>query len=84
LKQGKNISILEFNGAGAEPNHIYDCGMSYYNALKVISQHWDHLYKISRINYKKGINYWSFSAGKRQLNRAATFFNKLTFYDQQF
>lgn len=32
LKIGKNFSILEFNGAGAELNHIYDCGMSYINA----------------------------------------------------
>ena len=24
LKNGKNLMILEYNGAGAEPNHIYD------------------------------------------------------------
>jgi hypothetical protein len=34
LKAGKNIAILEFNGTGAEPNHIYDCGMNYFEALK--------------------------------------------------
>jgi hypothetical protein len=84
LKAGKNISILEFNGAGAEPNHIYDCGMSYFEALKEIARHWEHLYRISRINYKKGIPYWSFSAGKKQLDKAGKFFEKLRRYDLQF
>ena len=28
LKNGKNFSILEFNGCGAEPNHIYDASMT--------------------------------------------------------
>jgi hypothetical protein len=84
LKEGKNISILEFNGAGAEPNHIYDCGMSYSNALKVITKHWNHLYKISRINYKKGISYWSFISGKKHLAQAGRFFEKLKYYDDRF
>src|ERR1044072_6237490 len=49
LKAGKNFSILEFNGAGAEPNHIYDCGMGYWEALKIISEHWNDMYNIGRI-----------------------------------
>ena len=65
LKQGKNIMILEYNGAGAEPNHIYDCGMSYGNALKVISAHWRDMYRIGRINNKNGVPYWSFSKANR-------------------
>src|SRR5258706_3963969 len=28
LKQGKNFSILEYNGCGAEPNHFYDTGFT--------------------------------------------------------
>lgn len=84
LKAGKNISILEFNGTGAEPNHIYDCGMSYFNALKVIATHWKHMYQIGRINYKKGIPYWSFTAGRKQLNKAGKFFENLRRFDRQF
>lgn len=84
LKAGRNISILEYNGAGAEPNHIYDCGMRYKDALKEIVVHWEHLYRISRINYKKGIPYWSYPAGKKQLAKAGKFFEKLSRYDKQF
>lgn len=77
LKQGKNLMILEFNGAGAEPNHIYDCGMSYFKALKVVASHWHDLYKIGRINHKKGVRYWSFGEGKRFSKQTKKNFEKL-------
>jgi hypothetical protein len=84
LKDGKNISILEFNGAGAEPNHIYDCGMSYFDALKEVAKHWEDLYKIGRINYKNGVPYWSFTQGNKQLKKARQFFAMLRKYDLQY
>jgi len=83
MKAGKNISILEFNGAGAEPNHIYDCGMKYGDALKVIMQHWKDLYKISRINYKNGVEYWSFIKGFKYLRKAKKYFKQLHKEDLQ-
>jgi hypothetical protein len=52
LKKGKNFQILEFNGCGAEPNHIYDCNMSLRKAYGVILHHWKVLYKISRYNHR--------------------------------
>ena len=63
MKQGKNISILEFNGVGAEPNHIYDIGLTYMQAIRIIAQHWKYMYDIGRINYKKGIAYIPFWKG---------------------
>jgi hypothetical protein len=81
LKAGKNIAILEFNGAGAEPNHIYDCGMDYWSALKIINQHWAHLYNIGRINYKRGIPYWGFGKGYHYLKNAKKFFRKMHITD---
>ena len=60
LKAGKDIMVLEYNGAGAEPNHIYDCGMSYFKALAVLSAHWGHMYRIGKINNRMGVPYWSF------------------------
>ena len=63
LKAGKNILILEFNGVGSEPNHIYDIGLSYIQAIRIIAQHWKYMYEIGRINYKKGIRYVPFWKG---------------------
>ena len=54
LKQGKNISILELNGAGAEPAHIYDPNFSFFKAQQVIAQHYKMLYQASTINNKDG------------------------------
>ncbi|MDB5192597.1 MAG: hypothetical protein JWQ96_2160 [Segetibacter sp.] len=81
LKEGKNFSILEFNGAGAEPNHIYDCGMSYFDALKEVAKHWQDLYLIGRINKAKGIRYWTFKQGLEQIINSKKFFKKLKEYD---
>jgi hypothetical protein len=81
LKNGKNFLILEFNGCGAEPNHIYDCGMSLWKAYGVILRHWRVLYRISRYNHKNGIPYWSFRKGWKYLRDARKHFRLLNKYD---
>ena len=63
LKKGINFSILEYNGCGAEPNHIYDSGYSLLNAYKEILKHWKVLYQISSINESRGNAYWGFKKG---------------------
>lgn len=81
LKQGKNFLILEFNGCGAEPNHIYDCGMSLWKAYDVILEHWKALYRISRHNHKNGTPYWSFKKGWNFLKESGRHFKMLEKYD---
>jgi len=81
LKLGKNFLILEFNGCGAEPNHIYDCNMSIWKAYGVLLHHWKVLYKISRYNHKQGVPYWSFMKGYRYLQDAKKHFKMLEKYD---
>jgi len=67
LKNGKNFSILEYNGSGAEPHHIYGNGNTLVKAYKILLHHWDILYKISKSNHKRGIQYWNFNTGWRHL-----------------
>jgi hypothetical protein len=81
LKQGKNFSILEFNGSGAEPNHIYDAGMNIWQAYREILKHWKVLYKISKYNHENGTPYWSFAKGRRYLHQAKKHFRMLAKYD---
>jgi hypothetical protein len=81
LKEGKNFSILEFNGCGAEPNHIYDAGISIWRAYAEILKHWKALYEISRYNHKNGTPYWSFRKGRRFLKAAQRHFKLLEKYD---
>jgi hypothetical protein len=52
LKRGKNLSIIELNGAGSEPTHMYDPGHSIFFAWREIVRHWRILWKISCINHR--------------------------------
>lgn len=63
LEQAKSFSILEVNGAGSEPTHIYDPRHSIFFAWKEIIRHWIILFKISRANHRLGHRYLSVSEG---------------------
>ncbi len=68
LKKGKNFSIIELNGAGSEPTHIYDPRHSIFFAWKEIIRHLDILYKISVLNHKTlQMPFMNFSAGIKML-----------------
>jgi hypothetical protein len=82
LKAGKNIQILEFNGAGAAITHVLDRNMSYGAALKEIVRHWRHLYRIGKINHKKGVPYWSFMKGYRFMQKAKKNFKRMQEIDK--
>lgn len=53
LREGRNFSIIELNGAGSEPTHIYDPRHSIFFAWKEIIRHLNILWKISRINHRR-------------------------------
>lgn len=63
LEKGKSFSIIEVNGAGSEPTHIYDPRHNLLFAWKEIIRHWFILYKISRVNHRLGHPYLSFQQG---------------------
>lgn len=63
LKQGRNFAVIEINGAGAEPTHIYDPRHSLFFAWKEIVRHWLILGRISRMNHRKGHPYLSWKEG---------------------
>ena len=53
LREGKNFSIIELNGAGSEPTHMYDPRHSVFFAWREITRHWKILWKISKLNHDK-------------------------------
>jgi hypothetical protein len=57
LYAGRNIRIMELNGAGAEPGHIYQPGFSLWEAYRVLFHHWRVMYDISRENHCQGVPY---------------------------
>jgi hypothetical protein len=77
LKEGRNFSIIEVNGAGAEPTHIYDPRHSLFFAWKEIIRHWVILNRISRMNHKKGHRYLSVPEGIAMFREARGWSQKL-------
>ena len=55
LEQGKNFSIVEINGSGSEPTHIYDPKHSLFFAWKELMRHITYMFEISMANKKRGI-----------------------------
>ena len=55
LEKGEGIKILEFNGVAGEPAHIYDPEFPVWKAYRDIYRHFKIIYKIGRVQHKKGI-----------------------------
>ncbi len=70
LCAGKNFLIVEVNGAGSEPTHIYDPKHSVFFAWKEIMRHWRLLNKISSLNKQnKALKYMTYREGTDMLKR---------------
>ena len=55
LYLGKNIKIMELNGASSEPGHIYDSSNNnIFKAYKDLFSHWRRLSDIAKVNIDNG------------------------------
>lgn len=66
LERGENFLLVELNGAGSEPTHIYDPKHSLFFAWKELMRHIRYMYKISRMNHKNGAPYLPHKIGMEQ------------------
>jgi hypothetical protein len=68
LLNGKNFSIIELNGSGSSPTHMYDPKHSIVFAWKEIVKHWQLTYRIASYNnVHKNIPYLRFAEGVREV-----------------
>ncbi|MGQ0827348.1 MAG: hypothetical protein ACT4ON_03020 [Bacteroidota bacterium] len=75
LYLGRNIKIIELNGASSEPGHIYDSSYTLIRAYKDLLSHWKRLAEIANENRLYGHqpvpflsivkSYWKFVVLKR-------------------
>lgn len=78
LCKGKNFSIIELNGAGSEPAHIYDPTHSLLFAWKEIIRHLHLLYQVSKRN--KGLkkqDYLTLKDGVRLFRENSIYMEKI-------
>jgi hypothetical protein len=54
-----NVRIMELNGCGAEPAHIYDTQFPLWKAFGELLKHWDYIFRIARANNQLGVEYLS-------------------------
>lgn len=83
LKEGKNFSILEYNGCGAEPHHAYGNGNTLFQAYAIFLHHWKVLYKIAIYNHAHGFKRWSFAKGRAYLKQGKANFKLLKKLDAE-
>lgn len=77
LREGRDFKIMELNGAGAEPGHIYQPGYSLWQAWKDIIYHLDHLCSISIANHKRGVRYYGFFESFRFMRQIRAYYRKM-------
>ena len=81
LRRGENFTILEINGVGAEPAHIYDPDYSLFQAFKDIKRQWSIIYQISQSNRRNGIKLMSLKEAYRTLLHLFTYKRMAASYD---
>ncbi len=62
LENGR-VKIVELNGCGAEPSHIYHPNASLWKGIGDLIIHWQNLYLVSKENHQRGVAYISFQEG---------------------
>jgi hypothetical protein len=63
------VVVLELNGCGAEPAHIYQPGFSLWEGLRVLFQHWSDIYRVSHENHQRGTPYMGFQEARQVYRR---------------
>lgn len=67
LENGEAFSVIELNGSGSEPTHIYDPKHSIFFAWREIARHWRIVYRLSRENNKRGTAYITLRKGREEI-----------------
>ena len=77
LAEDKNWSIIELNGAGSEPTHMYDPKHSLFFAWREIIRHWRMLYRVSMQNKRKGFPFLKYKDGVVMFRENSEYVKKL-------
>lgn len=64
LRRGEDFTILEINGAGAEPAHIYDPDNALLRAYRDMFRHWNALYRVGRVQHTLGVPYMTWAEAR--------------------
>lgn len=78
FKKGEHIAILELNGVGAEPAHIYDPNSNLFDVFKALLGQWKIMFRIAMYNHKvRGISFMTFQEMKDYWRTLQVYHNSL-------
>jgi len=77
LKRGDTYNILEVNGVGGEPTHIYDSETNIIQAWKDLCFTWRVAAKIAAINFEKGFEKPTYRKAKTKWKLFTSYKTKL-------
>jgi len=77
LENGQNFSIVELNGSGSEPTHIYDPKHSIFFAWKELARHIGYMYQIGKYNSDRGFKFLSYKEGMKEYREHNECLNKI-------
>ena len=77
LERGENFAIVELNGSGSEPTHIYDPKHSIFFAWKELAKHITYMYKIGKYNNNRGFKFLTNKEGMKEYKAHNACLNKI-------
>jgi len=77
LERGENFAIVELNGSGSEPTHIYDPKHSIFFAWKELAKHITYMYKIGQYNNNRGFKFLTNKEGMKEYKAHNACLNKI-------
>jgi hypothetical protein len=79
IKNGQRFMVMEYNGIGAEPAHIYDPSYPFFKKYKDIYTHWEIIYHIYKKQKKKGVKAMSVKEAVTRLKEYSNYQKSLNF-----
>ena len=55
FKRFEGIKLIEINGTGSMPSHMFDPKLNTWQAYKALFHHWKTIHAIARVNTKRGV-----------------------------
>lgn len=65
LQAGQNIKILEINGVGADPAHIFDANTSIKEMFHAYIRLWEKIYEVATAVHRQGTPYMTYRKFKK-------------------
>jgi hypothetical protein len=61
LQKGKNLKILEINGVGSDPAHVFDPNIPLLDVYSAYFSLWKTIFEVSTAQHRRGIPYMTWS-----------------------